>query len=61
MMSMNTTTDATPNHEPSATEPSYERRTREGRDEFVFRLDRSTPIVAAIAFAVGVVVGFALD
>lgn len=61
MMSMNTTTDATPHHEPTAAEPSDARRTRDGRDEFVFRLDRSTPILAAIAFAVGVVVGFALD
>lgn len=61
MMSMNATTDTTPNHEPPAAAPGFERRTRDGRDEFVFRLDRSTPIVAAIAFAVGVIVGFALD
>lgn len=61
MMTMNTTTDTTPNHDPAAAEPGFERRTRDGRDEFVFRFDRSTPIVAALAFAAGVIVGFALD
>ena len=31
------------------------------RDDYVLRFDRSTPIVAAAAVAVGVLVGFALD
>ncbi|WP_171946514.1 hypothetical protein [Hyphomicrobium sp. CS1GBMeth3] len=31
------------------------------RDEYVLRFDRSTPLVAAAAFAVGVLVGFVLD
>lgn len=60
MMSMNTTTDTAPGHEPDQ-RPAFERRSQDGRDEYVFRLDRSTPIVAAIAFAIGVLVGFALD
>lgn len=59
MMSMNTA-DTAPSHEPDQ-RPAFERRSHDGRDEYVFRLDRSTPFIAAIAFAIGVVVGFALD
>lgn len=38
-----------------------ERDRREGRDEIVLRFDWSTLVVAAAAFALGVVVGFVLD
>jgi hypothetical protein len=36
-------------------------RPESNRDEIVFRVNRSTGVVAAAAFAVGVVVGFILD
>ena len=58
MMTMNTTDTAAPRAEDRAT---LERRTREGRDELVVRLDWGMFVVAAAAFALGVLVGFVLD
>ncbi len=58
MMTMNTTDTATPQADDRAT---VERRTREGRDELVVRLDWGTLVIAAASFALGVLVGFVLD
>ncbi|AHB50467.1 hypothetical protein W911_17420 [Hyphomicrobium nitrativorans NL23] len=58
MMTMNTTDTATPQADDRTT---VERRSREGRDELVVRLDWGTLVVAAATFALGVLVGFALD
>ena len=58
MMTMNTTDTAAPQADDRAT---VERRSRDGRDELVVRLDWGTLVVAAATFALGVLVGFALD
>ena len=58
MMTMNTTDAAAPQADDRAT---VERRTREGRDELVVRLDWGMLVVASSSFALGVLVGFVLD
>lgn len=58
MMTMNTTDATSPQADDRAT---VERRTREGRDELVVRLDWGMLVVAASSFVLGVLVGFVLD
>lgn len=58
MMTMNTTDTVAPQAGDRAT---VERRTREGRDELVVRLDWGMLVVAAASFALGVLVGVVLD